>query len=418
GLYAGSNPLPGSEITRTPSPRAVEAEAVPASTAGSIINVPQDYSAIQAAFDAAADGDTILVAPGIYPEAINMAAKSVVLASWFLTTHDTSYISQTILDGQSGRAVITIAGSVGPATMISGFTIQNADDGISPRAKFNILNCRIISCSDGIDYEAGSGGLCKFNLFENNSDDGIDLDYDVDIVIDGNTIRNNDDDGIEIRLHPYRGPLLKYVIRNNEIYGNGADGIQLIGYDTLSDRIFFIEGNLIYNNRKAGLGCMSGGHSSENFEGASIPERIFLFNNTFSANAYGVTGGDSLVALNNIFVGHMALAMKNVDAGSIVAYGIYWNNGANFENCNVDSASILGSDPLLDARLHLQPASPAIDAGIAFFDWHGETVLNRPSSSYNGMAPDLGAFEFGGASTPSLAIDDVIVTEGNAGTVN
>ena len=417
GLYAGANSLLGSKMTRTPTSPQVEVEAAPASTAGSIINVPTDYSTIQAAFDAASDGDTILVAPGVYREAIRMAAKSVVLASWFLTTRDTSYISQTILDGQNGRAVIIIERSVGPSTMISGFTMQNAEDGISPHAKFDIINCRIIHCSDGIDYEAGSGGICKFNLFENNRDDGIDLDYDVDIVIEDNIIRNNKDDGIEIRLQTYKGPLLNYIIRNNKIYGNGEDGIQLIDYDSLSERIFVIEGNLIYNNRMVGLGCMAGGNTRENFEGASIPEKIFLFNNTFSANAYGVTGGDSLVALNNIFTDHIALAMKNVDAGSIVAYGIYWNNGTNFENCNVDSANILISDPLLDGRFHLQPTSPAIDAGIAFFEWQGDTVLNRPSSNYNGVAPDLGAFEFGNDTPPSVAIDDVTVIEGNSGTV-
>lgn len=382
------------------------------------INVPADYSTIQEAFNSAAEGDTILVAPGFYPEAILLSGKSVVFASWFLITGDSSYISQTIIDGNGNNAVIRIESSVGSSTNIIGFTIQNADDGISPHAKFDILNCRIIDCSDGIDYEAGSGGLCKFNLFENNSDDGIDLDNAVDIIIEHNIIRNNKDDGIEIRLQSYNGPMLNYIIRNNEIYGNNEDGIQLIDYDGLSDRIFILEGNLIYNNRMVGLGCMSVGNTKENFEGASIPERIFLFNNTFSANAYGVTGGDSLVALNNIFANHTVLATKNVDAGSIIANGIFWNNSANFENCNVDSANILGTDPLLDAQFHLQPMSSAIDAGTAFFTWYGDTVLNLPASRYKGIAPDLGAFEYSNDPIPSLAIDDVSVTECSTGTVN
>ena len=140
---------------------------------------------------------------------------------------------------------------------------------------------------------------------------------------------------------------------------------------------------------------MSGANTNENFEGASIPERIYLFNNTFVANDHGVTGGDSLVVVNNIFVDHPGIAMKNVDGGSIVSYGIYWNNGTDFENCNVDSSNIFFSDPLLDSQFHLQPTSPAIDAGTALFMWQGNTVLNLPSTSYSGIAPDLGAFEFG-----------------------
>ena len=359
-----------------------------------VINVPSIYSTIVAALNAASNGDTILVAPGTYQEAIEMPNKSLVLASLFLITEDTSFISQTILDGNGGTRVIYVPDSVVTFPTIIGFTIQNSDDGIYSRAKFNTLNCYIINCTDGIDYESGSGGLCKFNVFENNSDDGIDLDGDVDIIIEDNIIHNNDDDGIEIRLHPYIGPLLTYVIRRNRIYGNHEDGIQLIDYNTLSDRFFLIERNLFYNNDKAGLGCLGDSMSHENYEGASIPERIYLFNNTFVGNNYGVTGGDSLVSVNNIFADHPGIAMKNIDGGSIVSYGIYWNNGTNFENSNVDNLNILLADPLLDAQYHLQSPSPAIDTGIALFFWQGDTVLNLPSGSYNGIAPDLGVFEF------------------------
>jgi len=359
-----------------------------------LINVPGDYPTIQTAFNAAQNGDTVLVAAGIYPDSINLADKSIVLASWFLTTGDTGYISQTILDGSGRAAVITIANTVGTATVIDGFTIQNADDGISPNAIFTIQNSHIINCRDGIDYERHSGGLCRNNIFENNLDDGIDLDRDVDIVIENNIIRNNRDDGIEIRLQPYTGPLLNYVIVNNEIYGNGEDGIQIVDYEGRSDRTFIIERNLIYDNDMAGLGCMSDGNTTEDYEGASVLETIWLFNNTFSGNDYGLTGGDSLIAVNNIFVGHPGMASKNVDGGSIVSYDLYWNNGTDLENCNVDINNILFSDPLLDSQFHLLPMSAAIDAGTALFLWEEDTVLNIPAGGYHGLVPDLGVYEF------------------------
>jgi hypothetical protein len=347
------------------------------------------------AVTAAVDGDTILVEPGTYFESVTISNKSVFIASLFLISGNENHIDQTILDGNNGTQAIQITSSAGSATTIWGLTIRNAEDGILPNARFNILHCKITNCSDGIDYESGSGGICKFNVFENNSDDGIDLDDDVDIIIEENIIRNNNDDGIEIRLQPYSGSRLDCFIRRNEIYGNGEDGIQFIDYDGLSNRFFLIERNLIYNNIMVGIGCMGNQNTVENFEGASILERIYVLNNTFAGNDYGITGGDSLVAINNIFVNHTGTAMKNVDNQSIVSFSVYYNNGTNFDNCNLDSTNLLFDDPLLDSDFKLQLGSPAIDAGTAVYSWKGYTVLNLSPGDYFGAAPDPGAFEFG-----------------------
>jgi hypothetical protein len=274
-----------------------------------------------------------------------------------------------------------------------GFTIQNATDGIFPHAKFDFLHNIVRNTSDGIDYESGSGGLCQFNVFEMNSDDGIDLDGSVDIVIVDNIIRNNGDDGIEKRLHAYSGPTLNIIIRNNVISGNDEDGIQLIDYSDLSDRVILIERNLIANNAMVGLGLMDNGDTKEDYRAASIPERIQVYNNTFSGNPYGLTGGDNLIALNNLFVNSINLAMKQVDGNSIAAYNLFWNNGTDEQGSNLELASTLFADPLLDSEFRLQPASPAIDAGTSFFQWQGETVLDMPDTEFSGVAPDLGAYE-------------------------
>jgi parallel beta-helix repeat protein len=358
-----------------------------------MLNVPGEYPTIQAAHDAASSGDTILLQPGVYVEQITIS-KAITLGSLYLTTGDESYISTTILDGGNSSYTISIPSGAEERPTIQGVTIRNSDDGITPRAKFNLLNCRVTDTSDGVDYEDGSGGLVQDCIFELNSDDGIDLDNSVDIVIQDNIIRNNNDDGIEIRMQSHSGSTLNIIITRNAIHGNGEDGIQLIWYDVLTDRFFEISHNYIYDNVDVGIGMMDGSTTSEDFRAASIPERINIFNNTFVNNSHGITGGDNTVVLNNIFVGHSVLAVKNVDGQSELAYNLFFNNGTDNSGSNVDVGSTVYADPLLTANYELQAGSPAIDAGTASYVWQGTTVLDLPPEAYSGLAPDIGAFEF------------------------
>jgi hypothetical protein len=356
------------------------------------LNVPGDFASIQAAHDAASSGDTILVASGTYVGQITIT-KAITLASHFLPTDDEGFIATTILDGGGAPFVIEIPSSAEDGSIIQGFTIQNAEDGITPHAEFNLLNCLVRDTKDGVDYEDGSGGLVQFCTFELNGDDGLDLDNDVHLVIADNVIRNNNDDGIEIRMQDYSGPILNITITRNEIYGNGEDGIQLIHYDVPTDRFFEITYNAIYDNVDAGIGMMDGATTKEDFRAADIPETIYIFHNTFANNSHGITGGDNTVALNNIFADHPVIALKNVDLNSELAFNLFFNNGTDNSGSNVDHSGSVFADPLLTANLELPLGSPAIDAGTALYVWQGMTVLDLPPNAFSGGAPDIGAFE-------------------------
>jgi hypothetical protein len=134
-------------------------------------------------------------------------------------------------------------------------------------------------------------------------------------------------------------------------------------------------------------------NTREDFQAASLAERIYLFHNTIVGNDHGVTGGDNAIALNNLFAHNARVGLKGMNGGSIAAYNLFFANGQDLVDSNTDAATTVGADPLLDGDLHPTRRSPAIDAGTAFFEWNSEVVLNRAPGDYAGVAPDLGAFE-------------------------
>lgn len=89
------------------------------------IKVPQDIQTIQTAIDSSSNGDTVLVSPGTYIENVNFNGKSIALGSLFLTTGDTTYISQTIIDGNQQGCVVVLESGEDSTTVISRFTITN-----------------------------------------------------------------------------------------------------------------------------------------------------------------------------------------------------------------------------------------------------------------------------------------------------
>ena len=102
------------------------------------LDVPADYSTIQAAIDAALPGDTVKVAPGTYREAVQLRAGICLLGSG---------AKHTTLDA-AGARIRLVDASNAPGSVIAGFTFR----GVAP--KLGCANEDPFTCS-GDWYTAG-----------------------------------------------------------------------------------------------------------------------------------------------------------------------------------------------------------------------------------------------------------------------
>ncbi|MFQ6616511.1 MAG: T9SS type A sorting domain-containing protein [Fidelibacterota bacterium] len=206
-----------------------------ASLYGRIIQVPQDQSSIQAGIDAAVDGDTVLVDTGRYVENINFKGKNIVVGSLFLITGDTSYISQTVIDGDSSGHVVTFTNGEDSTAVLSGFTITNAflDWGVyCVQSNPSLTNLSISGNQGGGLYSEGSNlRVLSSAIRENWSEqegggilsDSSNLHLE-DVEISGN-VSTTSGGGIFARRSSL---LLKNTrILDNEAWEGGAGGIYL-----------------------------------------------------------------------------------------------------------------------------------------------------------------------------------------------
>jgi len=83
-----------------------------------IIKVPSEQGTIQAAINAAAFGDTVLVAPGTYVENINFRGKAI-------TVRSESGPQVTIIDGGNADSVVVFTSGERRDSVLNGFTLQN-----------------------------------------------------------------------------------------------------------------------------------------------------------------------------------------------------------------------------------------------------------------------------------------------------
>jgi len=278
-----------------------------ATSSATIINIPADYPTIQQGIDASADGDTVLVQPGTYVENINFNGHNIVLGSQFLTTGDTSYISTTIIDGDSAGTVVIFENGEDSTTVINGFTIQNGYDyrygGGGIRCYYTdpkILN-NIIANNVTIDFLSpggyGGGIYCnhskaiieyntvKFNMAEW-AGGGIYASDISNIYLSYNNISENMGSGIYCYASAAR-------IFYNYFNGNSGGGVRVRNsYNAI------IHGNIITGNSSiydgGGVYCKYGG-------GALISNNI-ISNNYAEGNGGGIEVYESTPKIFNCII--------------------------------------------------------------------------------------------------------------------
>lgn len=369
-----------------------------------IIRVPSEHPTIQAGIDAASDGDTVLVAPGEYFENLEIA-KSILLTSNFMNAEDTSFISNTVINGSLiETSVIHVYGDMSVHPIIQGFTITEGKGieavmdifvggGIftttNVTIQFNKIVNNTISSADGICL---GGGICTLIEPDKNG---------LEILIQFNNIANNslegflDAGGGGIGIYAYTEVssgdvrILNNIITNNQISTvklvdglSGGGGIQLSpGFPVLVSK------NIISNNK----GIFGGGI----LLGHSWGARAKIINNTIVGNEATQKGG--------------GLCIRHGRAD--IANSIFWNNVAPVDSCisargdlninySLTSREYAGTNnitenPLLTEDFLLLNNSPAIDAGNPEASFNDIEDSNNPGTplwpSKGSQINDIGA---------------------------
>lgn len=290
--------------------------------------VPYDFQTIQSAIREASGGDTIIVFPGQYTEAVDFEGKQLVVRSVLGAD------STAILASGDRDPVVTISGGSLAGTELSGFTITGG----------GVTGLRIDS----------STATIRNNIFVDNtsrfSGSAIQVLRADGVVIENNIFRNDTSTAFSNGSTIFISQSYDDTIRHNLIYDCSAESeIRLLDDEAQ-----------VYNNTIVASGKY--GIRSIDLALHNPPQEVWYRNNIITdASEYGIyaTGNGHAYALYND-IWHCTL--RSVNGAAILA----------------DSANI-SQDPMWIGGHVLSALSPCVNAGDP------DSFYNDPDGTQNDM---------------------------------
>jgi hypothetical protein len=388
--------------------------------AGNIIHVPANQPTIQAGINAASNGDTVLVAPGMYNEDINFFGKAITVAS-------SGGSAVTTISGTSNGPVVQFISGEGSGSVLRGFTVQNGKantspsfygggvliQSASPTVVRNVITANQAAAGgNGIAVLGGSPQILNNRITHNIQDPGTTLGYGGGGIlvigtssptITGNTISNNSttaNGGGVVLYSVTNGAML---MSNTVSYNSGNDGGGLWIYNSQSVRL--IQNVIVHNAGRNGGGLSLFPFQSTGFVAVN---NSFAANSATAGSAVDVFGPDTGVTFfNNLMIGGSGFDAVYCDGtgGSVFSHNdAYEFQNGDFGGTCANQSNVNGNiavNPLFVSKSNyrLKGGSPAIDAA-------DNSAPNLPSTDYIGnpriingnggttAIVDMGAYEF------------------------
>ena len=241
-----------------------------------VLNVPEEFSTIQAGIDEATNFDTVLVQPGIYYENIDYCEKEITVMSNYAFSQNVTDIDNTIIDGNQNGSVVTIFTSMDTVSVLDGFSIRNGT-GTYETSHYKYRGGGAV-VSGNIEFK-------NLKFYDNNADNGSAIYAYYFVNIDNCKFYNNQATGngtIDIVPH-YPTYFGTSWITNSDFYDNEADfggGIFCYNYD---------EFNLVNCNLYNNFAHFNGGGININSGDLNL-ENTNIYNNVASLKGGGIYG--------------------------------------------------------------------------------------------------------------------------------